>query len=83
MIDVSYRYRKDDLHGGRMMMDPETGTIRLEGVTDPEWMSVPIDEYVEMPLPKDFGMTIKQEEELAQGAKPTAPTKKAKPHVKA
>lgn len=75
MIDVSYRYRTADLMGGKMMMDPETGIVTLEGV--------PVDEHVEMPLPKDFGMTIKQEEELAQGAKPTAPVKKAKPHVKA
>jgi len=75
MIDVSYRYRTADLRGGRMMLDPETGIITLEGV--------PVDEHVEMPLPKDFDMTIEQEEELVQSAKPTAPVKKVTKHGKA
>ncbi len=75
MIDVSYRYKKADLRGGRMMLDPETGIITLEGV--------PVDEHVEMPLPKDFGMTIEQEQQFEQEAKPTAPVKKVKAHGKA
>lgn len=68
MIDVSYRYKAADLKGGKMMMDPDTGVITLEGV--------PVDEHVEMPLPKDFGMTIEQEQQFEKNAKPTAPAKK-------
>lgn len=61
MIDVSYRYKQSDLKGGKMMMDPDTGIITLEGV--------PVDEHVEMPLPKDFEKPITPAKKVTKSGK--------------
>ena len=35
LIDVSYRYRREELKGGRKMLDPETGIVTHE-LPEPE-----------------------------------------------
>lgn len=40
MIDVSYRYSPEDLKGGKMMMDPDTGIETLV-LPEPEHKPAP------------------------------------------